>query len=685
MGSRPTPTRLVEYRRTIVEMLFLERNHVCAVCVANNHCELQDLAEELGLDHFELPVINPTVGIDASHPLFAIDHNRCIMCVRCVRVCAEIEGAFTWDVMGSGIDERVVTDMGTPWGESTTCTSCGKCVQVCPTGALFEKGRAIAEGSKARRPFLPYLRARGPGDASDDAKPTLATIWLDGCSGCHMSFLDLDERLLEIAERADIVYSPLVDAKEYPTGSTSASSRAPCRPRTTSHKIHDASASGRGRSSRSATARSPPTCRRCATRSASEPLLERAYVENVTLRPGHPARRGAGAAADGPPGPPRRRRSTCSCPAARRRPTSSTRLLVDLLEGRTPDTTRRPVRPLRNDHDAARIVIDPVTRIEGHAKITIHLDDDGEVRDAQFHVTQFRGFERIVQGRPVHEMPSIMARICGICPVSHLVASAKACDEILAVEPPPDRRRPAPGDEPRPDRAVERAELLPPLLARPAVRLRRRPGPAQPLRRRAGRTRSSPATGSACAGSASRSSSGSAASGSTRPGSCPAASTRRCRRRRATGSWPTIPEAIAAIERAIAWYTADARPVRRTRRPRSATSRPPSWGSSIRTGNVDHYDGRLRVMDADGALLADRIDPRRYTDYLGEAVEPWSFLKSTYWKALGYPDGVYRVGPLARVVVADRMGTPRADGSWAVPASGWAAFRAARSTTTTPG
>ena len=153
--------QLIEYRRMLVEMLFLERNHVCAVCVANNHCELQDKAEELQVDHFELPVIEPLVGIDASHPFFAIDHNRCIMCVRCVRVCDEIEGAHTWGVMGSGIDERVVTDMGTPWGESTTCTSCGKCVQVCPTGALFEKGRSIAEGSKERRPFLPYLRVLG--------------------------------------------------------------------------------------------------------------------------------------------------------------------------------------------------------------------------------------------------------------------------------------------------------------------------------------------------------------------------------------------------------------------------------------------------------------------------------------------------------------------------------------------
>jgi len=145
-------------RVCIVEMLFLERNHFCAICVANNHCELQDLAEELEVDHFELPAINPVVGVDASHPLFTIDHNRCIMCLRCVRVCDEIEGAHTWDVMGAGINSRVVTDLGTPWGESTTCTSCGKCVQVCPTGALFERGRAIAEGGKERRPFLPFLK-----------------------------------------------------------------------------------------------------------------------------------------------------------------------------------------------------------------------------------------------------------------------------------------------------------------------------------------------------------------------------------------------------------------------------------------------------------------------------------------------------------------------------------------------
>ena len=154
--------RLDQWRATIVEMLFVERNHICSICVANRQCELQDLAVELGVTHFDLPAINPKLEVDASHDLFGIDHNRCVMCTRCVRVCDEIEGAHTWDVMGRGLAARVVTDLATPWGESPTCTSCGKCVQVCPTGALFEKGRAVSEGTKERRPFLPYLRiARG--------------------------------------------------------------------------------------------------------------------------------------------------------------------------------------------------------------------------------------------------------------------------------------------------------------------------------------------------------------------------------------------------------------------------------------------------------------------------------------------------------------------------------------------
>lgn len=150
--------RLQEYRRTIVELLFAERNHVCAVCVSNNHCELQDLARRVGMTNVRVPYRYPRLTVDATHLRFAVDHNRCVLCGRCVRVCDEIEGAHTWDFMGRGIDCRVITDMNQPWGSSESCTSCGKCVHVCPTGTLTEKGRAAAE-MKKRMQFLPYLTA----------------------------------------------------------------------------------------------------------------------------------------------------------------------------------------------------------------------------------------------------------------------------------------------------------------------------------------------------------------------------------------------------------------------------------------------------------------------------------------------------------------------------------------------
>jgi bidirectional [NiFe] hydrogenase diaphorase subunit len=150
--------RLKQYRKMIIEMLFSEGNHVCSVCVVNGHCDLQYLANRLGVDHIRLPYLSPKRAVDASHGRFALDPNRCILCTRCVRVCEQIEGAQTWGVMDRGIHSHVITDMNQPWGDSETCTSCGKCVQVCPTGAIFEKGRAVGELTK-RREFLPYLAA----------------------------------------------------------------------------------------------------------------------------------------------------------------------------------------------------------------------------------------------------------------------------------------------------------------------------------------------------------------------------------------------------------------------------------------------------------------------------------------------------------------------------------------------
>jgi bidirectional [NiFe] hydrogenase diaphorase subunit len=147
--------RLQKHRRNILELLFAERNHVCAVCVSNGHCELQTMAQKQGLTHVRLPYRNPELTVDASHERFTADHNRCILCTRCVRVCSEVEGAHVWDVMGRGINSMVITDLHEEWGKSS-CTRCGKCVQVCPTGALFDKSKIGSDHPKYPD-FLPYL------------------------------------------------------------------------------------------------------------------------------------------------------------------------------------------------------------------------------------------------------------------------------------------------------------------------------------------------------------------------------------------------------------------------------------------------------------------------------------------------------------------------------------------------
>lgn len=309
------------------------------------------------------------------------------------------------------------------------------------------------------------------------------------------------------------------------------------------------------------------------------------------------------------------------------------------------------------------ITIEPLTRIEGHAKITLHLDEHGRVADARFHVTQIRGFEKLSEGRPFYEMPSLMARICGICPVSHLVASAKACDAIMAVripEPAARLRRlmnlaeviqshalsffylSAPDLLLGLDAAPERRNIFGmaqthPTLARDGIRLRQF---GQQVVEWLGGKRIHPAW--------------------VVPGgvSAPLSSTQRERILEA------IPNVLGLIQRTLGWFKPQIEAYREEIR--TFANFPSSFLGLVNAeGGLEYYDGTLRVVNAQGEIIADQLDPLHYQDYLAEAVEPWTYLKFPYYKPLGYPDGLHRVGPLARLNLIDQCGTPLADLEWA--------------------
>lgn len=305
------------------------------------------------------------------------------------------------------------------------------------------------------------------------------------------------------------------------------------------------------------------------------------------------------------------------------------------------------------------IIIDPVTRIEGHSKITLHLDEQGRVEDARFHVTQFRGFEKFCEGRPFSEMPSLMARICGICPVSHLIASAKACDALLAVKIPPtaDKLRRIFGlaqvvqshalslfhlsspdlllgmdADPATSNLFGVLEKDP-QLARDGIALRKF---GQQIIERLGGKRIHPAW--------------------VVPGGVSNPLSKEDR----DAILQNIPGALAIAVRSIVWLKGT---MERFRDEIASFGNFPSlfMGTVKEDGGLTFYDGKLRIVDASGHVVANSLDPARYFDFLGEKVEPWSYLKSAYYKPKGFPDGIYRVGPLARLNVSDRCGTARAD------------------------
>jgi bidirectional [NiFe] hydrogenase diaphorase subunit len=150
---------LHEYRNMTVQLLLAERTHICSVCVANDNCELQALANQLGVDHVVLERNFTKEEIDSTHDFLVIDRNRCILCTRCIRICDETEGVHTLDLQRRGKNAQVIMDLDNNWINSCSCTSCRKCAKVCPVGAIYIEGepishtknKDIAEFIKARR------------------------------------------------------------------------------------------------------------------------------------------------------------------------------------------------------------------------------------------------------------------------------------------------------------------------------------------------------------------------------------------------------------------------------------------------------------------------------------------------------------------------------------------------------
>ncbi|MBM9514681.1 Ni/Fe hydrogenase subunit alpha [Desulfogranum marinum] len=312
---------------------------------------------------------------------------------------------------------------------------------------------------------------------------------------------------------------------------------------------------------------------------------------------------------------------------------------------------------------AQQVVIEPISRIEGHGKITIQLDEQGQVADARLHVTQLRGFEKFCEGRPFTEIVSLVERICGICPISHSMASSKACDQIMGVRVPdaalklrkminfgafiqshalsffylssPDLLL---GMDAEPEqRNIFGVLKADPVLANDGIRLRQIG--QQVVEWLAGK-RIHP--------------SWVVPGGVNKPFNAVFKDDIQA----------ILPEGVEIVQRALAFFKQSTSKFDDEIR---TFANFPSYflGLVDRNGMLEYVDGRLRFIDAAGDTVVDQVDPSRYQEYVAEAVETYSYLKSPYYKPLGYPEGMYRVGPAARLNVCSGIATPLAHAEWA--------------------
>jgi NAD-reducing hydrogenase large subunit len=328
---------------------------------------------------------------------------------------------------------------------------------------------------------------------------------------------------------------------------------------------------------------------------------------------------------------------------------------------------------MQSNHPAAppglrRVAIDPVSRVEGHGKVTLLLDETGHVQQARLHIVEFRGFERFIVGRPYWEVPVMVQRLCGICPVSHHLAACKALDMALGVAGavPPSaqalRRLMHHGqilqshalhffhlaspdllfgfDSERERRSIMAVADAHPDIARQGVLLRK--FGQEVIRLTAGKRVHG-------------------------TGSVPGGVNRQLTPGERSELAAQLPQVLDWCERAVdlvdalhaqqgALYDGFA-----TMRSHWLSLVADGRTAGVPAGAMDLYDGVLRWRDADGALLLDGVDAQRYADHIEEAVEPWTYMKFPYLRHLGRAQGWYRVGPLARVQNVDAIPTPRAE------------------------
>lgn len=313
-----------------------------------------------------------------------------------------------------------------------------------------------------------------------------------------------------------------------------------------------------------------------------------------------------------------------------------------------------------------KITIEPVTRVEGHGKITIHLDDSGKVREARFHIVEFRGFERFIQGRPYWELPVTVQRLCGICPVSHHLAAAKATDIIVGVGP--DGLSPT-AEKMR--RLMHYAQIFqshalhffhlssPDLLlgmdADPAVRnviglagIDKELVYKAVMLRKFGQEAIKVTAGKKIHGT----------------GAIPGGINKNLSPEERDGLLHG-PDPLNA-DRMIEWARAGLELFKNIHRKDRElidgfAAFPSNYVSLVRNdGALDFYHGRLRAIDSEGKKILDDVDYAGYLDYIGEEIRPWSYMKFPYLKAIGKKDGWYRVGPLARLNTCDFIPSPLA-------------------------